>query len=272
LRQVVLRVRADAAEDALDALLPRLFDGVHVRPAGPAAVDLIAFGRTHPLPECAELARLAARGLIQVVEGEAPDAWSERRRMLGGGGAAVAGRVWLRSPVDPAPSADMLDVVIDRRSAFGTGAHPTTRMCIEMLLRIPVAGGFADLGCGAGALAVVAAKLGFAPVHAVDYSEESVATARANAARNGVAVAVSALDLIEQRPPAAPVVAANVPAPVHVALAGSLPASARAVIVSGITPPDREATIAAYARAGLVERDALAEGGWLALLLERDRA
>jgi ribosomal protein L11 methyltransferase len=271
LRQVVLRVRAEAAEDALDALLPRLFDGVHVRPSGPQTVDLIAYAHTRALPTLGELERLEPAGLIHIAEGEAPDDWHERRRALGGG-TAVAGRVWLRSPSDRPAPADMLDVVIDRRTAFGTGAHPTTRMCIEMLLGLGAAGAFADLGCGAGALAIVAAKLGCAPVHAVDFSEESVATARKNALHNQVDIDVAVLDLLTQAPPVAATLAANVPAHVHAALASTLAPQAQTLIVSGITPPERDETLAAYAHAGFAEREALQEGGWLAVRMERANA
>ena len=248
-------------------LLPRLFDGVHLRPASPDSVDLVAYQRTHELPTREELVQLAPPGLTAIHEGEAPDDWRERRRALGGGGVAIGGRVWLRAPDDPPAGSGLLDVVIDRATAFGTGAHPTTRMCIELLLGLPHDEGFADLGCGAGALAIVAAKLGHAPVHAVDHSPVSVATASANAGRNGVGVDVRECDLVAELPPAAAVVAANVPPPVHAALASSLPEETRTLIASGITPPEREAVLAGYAAFEL--REELGEGGWLALLLER---
>ena len=80
--------------------------------------------------------------------------------------------------------------------AFGTGAHPTTRMCLELLLDMEPGGPFADLGCGAGVLAIAAARLGWAPVIAVDHEPQSVDATRRNAERNGAAVDALELDLL----------------------------------------------------------------------------
>ena len=67
-------------------------------------------------------------------------------------------------------SAAVLGVVLwsDPGQAFGTGTHATTALCLELMLELDPVGSFADLGCGSGVLAIAAAKLGFAPVHAVD--------------------------------------------------------------------------------------------------------
>jgi ribosomal protein L11 methyltransferase len=79
--------------------------------------------------------------------------------------------------------------VIDPGRAFGTGAHATTRLCLELLQEAEPTS-LLDVGCGSGVLSVAAAKLGFAPVNAVDIDDVSVDTTRSNADANGVAVEV----------------------------------------------------------------------------------
>ena len=79
-----------------------------------------------------------------------------------------------------------IDVVIDPGQAFGTGAHHTTRLCLELLLELDPDGALADWGCGSGVLAIAAARLGWDPVLACDWEAASVEATRANAAVNGV--------------------------------------------------------------------------------------
>jgi len=100
------------------------------------------------------------------------------------------GRLWVGPPWEQAPE-DAVAVVIDPGRAFGTGAHPTTRLCLELLQDVEPTS-LLDVGCGSGVLSVAAAKLGFAPVHAVDIDEVSLETTTANAAANGVPVEVGA--------------------------------------------------------------------------------
>jgi ribosomal protein L11 methyltransferase len=100
------------------------------------------------------------------------------------------GRCWVGPPWEE-PPADALAVVIDPGRAFGTGAHATTRLCLELLQEVEPTS-LLDVGCGSGVLSVAAAKLGFAPVTAVDIDEVALETTRANAAANGVAVEVAA--------------------------------------------------------------------------------
>ena len=115
------------------------------------------------------------------------------------------------------PPADALVVVIDPGRAFGTGAHATTRLCLELLQNVEPTS-LLDVGCGSGVLSVAAAKLGFASVTAVDDDAVALEVTRANAAANGVAVDVAtefrpsklavmniALDVVERMLPELPV-------------------------------------------------------------------
>jgi ribosomal protein L11 methyltransferase len=98
------------------------------------------------------------------------------------------GRCWVGPPWEE-PPADAIAVVIDPGRAFGTGAHATTRLCLELLQELEPTS-LLDVGCGSGVLSVAAAKFGFAPVHAVDADEVALETTGSNAVANGVAVAV----------------------------------------------------------------------------------
>jgi ribosomal protein L11 methyltransferase len=100
------------------------------------------------------------------------------------------GRCWVGPPWEE-PPADAVAVVVEPGRAFGTGAHATTRLCLELLQEVEPTS-LLDVGCGSGVLAVAAAKLGFAPVSAVDIDEVARETTSANAAANGVAVDVVA--------------------------------------------------------------------------------
>lgn len=126
------------------------------------------------------------------------------------------GRLWVGPPWEE-PPLDAVAVVIDPGRAFGTGAHATTRLCLELLQEAEPTS-LLDVGCGSGVLSVAAAKLGFAPVHAVDLDDVALETTRANAAANDVAVEVArglqasdlavmniALDVVEHMLPELPV-------------------------------------------------------------------
>ena len=157
-----------------------------------------------------------------------PDSREERRRRAGRAWT-VAGRLRVRSPEDP-PSADgALEVVIEPApGAFGTGAHPTTRGCLELLLELEPGGGLADLGCGSGVVAIAAARLGWEPVYGLDFDERSVEATGRNAQRNGVEVRAVLVDLREIPAPPAHTLVANIPLDIHERVAATLsPATAR---------------------------------------------
>ena len=121
---------------------------------------------------------------------------------------ARVGPLWLGPPWEAAPD-DAIAVVVDPGRAFGTGAHATTRLCAELLLTCERAS-VVDLGCGSGVLAIAAAKLGFAPVTALDADPAAVEAARRNVAANRVAVAVERADVLADPLPDADVAVANI--------------------------------------------------------------
>lgn len=87
------------------------------------------------------------------------------------------------------PRKNQAVVVLDPGLSFGTGQHPTTAFCLEQLVAFRRKGksqSFCDLGTGSGILAIAAAKLGYAPVHAIDFDPEAIRVATANARQNGV--------------------------------------------------------------------------------------
>ena len=257
MRALALRVRAEEAEAALDRLLP-LVRGVWERERGPL-VELV-------VPAAEGLAEACGPALVSAAELDVPDEPQERFAALVDT-PVIAGRFVVRSPAAPAPAAGLVDVVIERGSAFGTGLHPTTQRSLEHLLSLPHEGSFADLGCGTGVLSIAAAKLGFGPVVAVDYDAGSVASAHANAELNGVEVDARQVDLVAEPAPAADTVVANVPVFVHRAVRASLETPPRALVVSGVNEVEAAEVVSSYAELGLVERGRFVQSGWVAALL-----
>jgi ribosomal protein L11 methyltransferase len=96
----------------------------------------------------------------------------------------------------------LLPVVIDPGRAFGTGAHPTTRLCLELLQRLEPSS-LLDVGCGSGVLSIAAALLGFAPVTGVDTEAAAVEATVENARANGVDVHAELVSADAVLPPAA---------------------------------------------------------------------
>jgi ribosomal protein L11 methyltransferase len=133
-------------------------------------------------------------GSVVEVEQGWDEAWKQFHRPV------RIGQLWVGPPWEE-PDEESVPVVIDPGRAFGTGAHATTRLCLELLVERPRTS-VVDLGCGSGVLAVAAAKLGFAPVFALDVDPDAVAAAEENARKNEVDVAVECADVFaaELRP------------------------------------------------------------------------
>jgi ribosomal protein L11 methyltransferase len=130
------------------------------------------------------------------------DRWKEFHR------PARAGGLWIGPPWEEAPPGARA-VVVDPGRAFGTGAHPTTRACIELIARLD-RGSLLDAGSGSGVLAVAAARLGFDPVHGVDSDDVAVEVARETACANDVDVSFARADVLADELPQVDVVVANI--------------------------------------------------------------
>jgi ribosomal protein L11 methyltransferase len=144
------------------------------------------------------------------------------------------GPLWIGPPwEDPPPDASA--IVIEPGRAFGTGAHPTTQLCVELLLELE-RGSLVDLGCGSGVLSIAAARLGFAPVHAFDSDEHAVEATRANAQANGVDIDVSATDVLTADLPETEIALANITRPTLEAVAPRV--RSRLLVGSGYLPTE----------------------------------
>jgi ribosomal protein L11 methyltransferase len=239
---------------------------------GPGYVEYAIYGGEGELPELGEVEAVAGEGLVEVVATEVPDDWADRwrdfhRPLL------VGERLWLRPSWEP-PRAGTIDVVVDPGRAFGTGAHPTTRLCLELLLELAdtdeASGPLADLGTGSGVLAIAAAKLGWEPVLGYDHEEAAIEAARANATANGVTVELGRANLRERLPLLPATVVANLTAPVLKGVAVRLASDAPTTLVcSGLLPSELDEVAGAFAAAGLGEAEPRREGDWAALLLRR---
>ncbi|OPZ06561.1 MAG: Ribosomal protein L11 methyltransferase [Alphaproteobacteria bacterium ADurb.BinA305] len=101
----------------------------------------------------------------------------------------ITDRLWIVPSWHEAPDADAINIELDPGMAFGTGSHPTTRLCLEWLCEVVTPGcSVLDYGCGSGILGIAAAKLGAGEVLGIDIDEKAVEAARDNAARNHAAV------------------------------------------------------------------------------------
>jgi ribosomal protein L11 methyltransferase len=144
------------------------------------------------------------------------------------------GDLWVGPPWERPPAA-ALAVVIDPGRAFGTGAHPTTQLCLGLLQEI-VASSLLDIGCGSGVLSIAASLLGFSPVIGVDVEVAAVEATRANAAANGVVVEAQLVGA-EDELPAAEIAIANISLGGVTSVARRV--EARTLVASGYLLSDR---------------------------------
>jgi ribosomal protein L11 methyltransferase len=266
LLRLAVRVHRAHAELVLAELLELAPGGVEEVAVGSEVIEYAVYGAPGELPALPELRAAAGGAFVDVSTQEIADDWAERWRTFHRP-LRIGDRLTVRPPWEP-PAEAGLDVVIDPGQAFGTGSHATTRLCLEMIVESPPAGRFADVGCGSGVLAIVAAKLGWDPVIALDYDAAALGATRGNAARNGVSLQVLDFDLRRDQVPAADLVAANVlggPLRAWAASQRELPPS---LILSGLLTAEADSVAAAFTARGLRERERRACGEWAALRLE----
>lgn len=264
-----MRAPAESAELVLAALLELAPSGVE-QVDGDGVVELAVYGAPGELPELDEGDAEVGGVLVAVSASEVPDDWAERWRQFHVP-VLIGDRIYVRPPWEaPAEQAGLIDLVIDPGRAFGTGAHPTTRLSLELLLELSErrpGGSLCDLGCGSGVLSIAAGCLGYDPVTALDSDRLALEATAANAADNGVSpAAIECFDLRERPAPAADVVVANLMGPLLLRVAELMEGRPPALIASGLLA--EEADQVAAALAPMRERRRLSERGWSALLLE----
>jgi ribosomal protein L11 methyltransferase len=239
-----IRVRAEAAEPALARLLDVLGDGAEER-ALDGAVEYATYGAPDALPDDARVRALAGEALLGVARTPVADGWATayHAHLTRVTAAALAVR-------PPWVAGEAHDLVIDPGESFGGGHHVTTRLCLELLQRLTPAGSLCDWGTGSGVLAIAAARLGWAPVYAVDLTGGELVAA--NAAANGVEVEFVARDLTREPAPRARTVVANLTAELLRAAMKVQPRP-EVMIASGLLAGEMDASL---------ERD-----GWAAVVL-----
>jgi ribosomal protein L11 methyltransferase len=268
-QRLSFQIPETAREDVLDGILPLLPSGIVERPLRDGVSEISSVGAA--LPRAEELRASTPVELDALAYEDVPADWRERRRRFGGGAVLISDRLVVRSPHDPEVPEGLMEVVIERgASGFGSGSHPTTQMCLGLLLDLEPAGGATDLGCGVGTLAIAAAKLGWSPVSGLDRDAPAIQEARANARRNGVEAEFGHADVETAELPLRELLMANAPPPVHRVLAAAVTPQVRHVIVSGIVEGEMEEVQAAYAAAGLHPQRGMAADTWIAMLLGRE--
>jgi ribosomal protein L11 methyltransferase len=258
--------------------------GAQIDPSRPAIVRAYLPGREPAALEGAiaqvadALGHLQAFGLRpigdlrtrQVDEADWAEAWKAHFPVLRVGRRLVVRPTWRRHRRDP----EDVVLALDPGMAFGTGLHPTTRLCLAAIEALADRGTLAgtrvlDVGCGSGILAIAALRLGASTADGLDTDPIAVEATLANAGRNSLRRRIGVrLGSLPTGQPVFDVVLANLIAGVLVALAGDLEAELRpggTLLASGIFI-DREGEVReAFEGAGLLVRGRTAEGDWVAL-------
>lgn len=263
--RLAVRVRREDAEVALAELLALAPGGGVEEVDLGDRVEYAIYGAEGEVPSLPDVQAAAGDALVEVTTTEVEDDWDERWKAFHH--PIEAGGFLVRAPWH-APAIGTDEVVVDPGQAFGTGAHDTTRLCLELLADIEPGGPLVDLGCGSGVLAIAAAKRGFSPVLALDFDPLAVEATIANAFANGVEVAAARFDVLDGTPiPSAPVVVANILRPVLLAVAQAswTAGPPRELVLSGLLRHEADEVAAAFA--GHREVDRRESGDWAAVRL-----
>ncbi len=210
--RLAVRARREDAELVLAELLELAPGGVEEVEIGEETVEYAVYGAPGELPELPDLNAAVGDRPVEVSSTEIADDWSERWKrfhrpvLIEPPQGSTLPALHVRPPWESASDREGAEeIVIDPGQAFGTGAHATTRLCLELLLELAAledrARPLLDVGTGSGVLAIAAARLGFAPVLGLDHERESVAATEENARVNGVAIEVRRFDLRTQALP-----------------------------------------------------------------------
>ncbi len=217
---------------------------------------------------------LPAPTFKQIADQNWMEAWKARYQPIAIGKQLIIVPAWLDNP-NPLRT----PIKIDPGMAFGTGTHPTTQLCLELIEQyLPRGGEVIDVGCGSGILSVAAVKLGAKHALAVDVDPDSVKSSQENAQSNGVleklTIAQGSVAEIKTGQfgiTSAPLVLANILAPVLIRLFESgmagLVSPGGVIILSGILDHQANDVVAAGEKYGLrlLEKRQIAD--WVALAM-----
>jgi ribosomal protein L11 methyltransferase len=229
--------------------------------------SLYYLGRIKPLP---------AASYKEIADQNWMESWKQHYKPILVGQRLVIVPAWMESP-DP----NRIAIKIDPGMAFGTGTHPTTQLCLELMEKeftVRQPSHVIDVGCGSGILSIAAFKLGATSALGVDIDAGSIVNARENARTNQVGDAltleVGSVQEIRQGQFAfrkAPLVLANILAPVIVRLFDSgladLIDENGAIILSGILQEQAPNVIEAAQSKGLQVNERKQMGDWVALTM-----
>ncbi len=293
--RLAVRVSREEADVALAELLELAPAGVEEVELKDGRVEYAVYGPPGELPALPDLRALAGGAPVEISTTVLADDWQERWRefhrpvRVEPPRTSALPALRVRPPWEPVAPADgprpAIELVIDPAQAFGTGAHASTRLCLELLLELralaPPPAAVLDVGTGSGVLAIAAAQLGYEPVLALDNESESVRAAAENAAVNGVPLETRRFDLRREplpwlgpgaaadAPAERPVIVlANLLAPLLASLSLAIESPPAHLIAGGLLVEQLDESAAVFAaNNGLCERARRCADGWGALLL-----
>jgi len=202
--------------------------------------------------------------------------WKQHYKPIAIGQRLIVVPVWIELQDNP-----RIPVRIDPSMAFGTGTHPTTQLCLELVEKYVLPGQpVIDVGCGSGILSIAAVKVGASHALAVDIDNASVRSTRENAEANGVSDSIeTGLGSVDEVRNGqftlrrSPVVLANILAPVIIRLfdAGlaELLSAPGTMVLSGILVEQASAVVDAAEAKGLRFIEQIQQGDWVAIALEK---
>ncbi len=302
--RLAVRVRREDSEIVLAELLELAPGGVEeVALVEEGKVEYAVYGAPGELPELPDLNAAAGDIPVEISSTEIAEDWSERWKdfhrpvLIEAPAGSSVTALHVRPPWEsPSDREGAEEIVIDPGQAFGTGAHATTRLCLELLLELAQLedspGPLLDVGTGSGVLAIAAARLGFAPVLGLDHERESVAATKENASVNGVAIEVRRFDLRTQTLPwldretegvdaedpadgqadgyaGALVVVANLLRPLLLDLAQGMPRAPAHLLAGGLLRKQVDEVVQAFGGLGMHERERRERGEWAVVWLTR---
>jgi len=222
----------------------------------------------------------------QIADQNWMEAWKQHYKPILIGQRLLILPAWMESP-DP----KRIPIKIDPGMAFGTGTHPTTQLCLELMEKVGEEGrkmknsfvfplACIDVGCGSGILSIAAIKLGAKSALGVDIDAESIANSRENANTNGVGEEFvpgvgSVQEILAGQFPLrqAPLVVANILAPVIIRLFNAgmadLIKDGGTIILSGILQEQAEKVVEAAQAKGLILIEKRQMGDWVAMSLKK---